>query len=83
MSKQTLLIALILVCAIGIEQKCDPSPQIITNARDRFQLVSNCPSNSHCLENGWCACDEGYIGSCTQPAYRLADSITTTATITN
>jgi hypothetical protein len=32
-----------------------------------------CPMNSHCLSNDFCACDGGFVGGCSQPAFEMQD----------
>ncbi len=63
----------LLTIAQQINFKCTPSTIVQTDF-----LIKNsqdtCPTNSHCLSNSFCECDDGFIGGCSQAAYKMQDS---------
>lgn len=73
------LISTLAVTVLAINQRCDTSVM-----EDKtFSLTESCPINSHCLENRYCACDKGFIGSCTQKAFAMESGVEITTNLTD
>jgi len=68
--------------AIPINFRCTPPSSSILMLYDDLP-DELCPANSHCLENGFCDCDLGFIGGCSQNASRLKDGVEFTSEISS
>lgn len=55
----------------AINQRCDN--QITQDTA--LILAQSCPAHSYCSDNGYCACDQGFIGSCAQNAYSMQSAV--------
>ncbi len=69
-----LLLCTLLSLTSQITFKCSPVTHL-SNPLAISPVNDTCPDNSHCLDNGFCECNLGYIGGCTQSAYRLQDGL--------
>ena len=59
------------------------SPSQLTNPNIIGIDPQMCPVNSHCLENGLCECDLGFVGGCTQAAYRMENGVAISAAVSD
>lgn len=68
----------------AINQQCTtPSKPLLTPLITPRQANDTCPLNSYCMSNNYCACDTGFVGSCTQPAYEMKDGSRIATTVTH
>jgi hypothetical protein len=55
-----------------IDQQCS-YPSLTNTLTSNLQVYEPCPANSYCTSTKYCACDSGFIGNCTTPAFRMED----------
>ena len=68
------LFCALLIATLQIDTNCNSD---FTNIKlsDSIDAAGVCPANSHCLPNGHCGCDVGYVGGCTQRAVRFENRV--------
>ena len=71
---------LLLTAVISTIPQCDTN---LNSSDIDIDNKNSCPDNSYCLDSGYCACKEGFIGGCTQPSFLLNPEEEVKAVVSN